>query len=348
MTRNLITSGPATGADVMANLNSHIERLWNAVALPLTSIGGTANALTATLNPPLLFGLVVGMKFTLTVPAANTGGVTLVINGAAAVAVLRSDGSALTNGALSAGSRVLLEWDGAAMRVLAGASADADGGLPQRIDFTASGTFTKAVYGDFPDDHMVMVEGWGGGGGGGVGSNARGGGGGGGYSRREFRFVDLPSAVTVAVGAGGGGGAAGGNTTFGALLTAYGGGAGSFNASVVYGGGGGGSNQAGGNATGSANGAGGFQGGGGLVGSDSTALYGGGGGGRQIDSQPFFGGRAVFGGGGGGYQVGGTNVVGGASLWGGNGGSGGVAGAAPGGGGGGGAAGARGEVRIWL
>ena len=118
MTRDVIAPGPASGADVMANLNGHIARFWDASVLPLDAVGGTGDAATATLDPPLLAGLVAGMKVTLTWDATNTGGVTLAINGGTAQPVLDAAGDALVVGALASGLRSILEWDGAAWRAL--------------------------------------------------------------------------------------------------------------------------------------------------------------------------------------------------------------------------------------
>lgn len=309
--------------------------LFDTSILPLTAVGGTGNAVTATLDPPLLAGLVTGMKFTLTFAAANTGPVTLALNGAAAVPVLDASGLDLTPGDLAAGQRGLIEFVGGVFRVLS--SGGAGGGGQGRFyqAFTVSGTWTKPV--GLDDDTMVTVEGWGGGGAGAV----NGCGGGGGYAMRRIRIGDLPSTVTVTIGAGGTAGAGGGNTAFGAFLTAYGGGGSQNN---TNGGGGGGEIERGfqGNA-GSPLGAGGALGGGngGLSsnpGSDARLPWGGGGGASNSGS----GGRAIMGGGGGG------NTSGGVSVYAGNGGVNGVAGSAPAGGGGRNAAGARGEVRVWI
>lgn len=343
------TAGAVSGDDYMDNVAGHLTRLFDASAFPLTSIGGTGNAVTAVLDPVLTAGLVTGMKFTLTWAAANTGAVTLAINGAAAVAVLGAGGTALTTGALQPGERAMIEFDGTALRVLTGAGSAADGAaLPVYTLMTVSGTWTKPT--GYPADHRVMVEVVGGGGGG-DGSGGGCGGGGGGYFRRWLRMSQIPSSVTCTIGAGGAADGNGGNTSFGALAIGYGGAAGSGGA--FPGGGGGGAIEAGSGVNG------GFQGGGdggataALAGDSASTECGGGGGGGGENVGPATngkGGRAVYGGGGGGGRSGnsGSHGAGGVSRYGGNGGSGGVAGQAPGGGGGGNAAGARGEIRIWL
>jgi hypothetical protein len=337
MTRTVISTGPASGPDVMANLNSHIQRLWDASALPLASVGGTANAITATLDPPLLAGLVVGMKFTLTIATTNTGAVTLSINGAAPVALLSASGAALTAGALQAGTRVLLERvSTGGLRVIAGAREGATGG-PARFVFTASGTWTVPT--GYAADTPVLIEAWGAGAGG---TSGGAGGGGGAYATRWLPYSALAASYTVTVGAGGPvvsgtTPSPGGNTSVGTLLTAFGGGSGGGGeiSSGV-----GGAGRGGGGAPGVSGS------GGGVPGGDATTRHGGGGGGGAgVAPNPATdGGGAVMGGGGGG----GTSRAGGLSVQGGNGGAGGSAGAAPGGGGGANAAGARGEVRITI
>lgn len=332
----------------MTGLNARFKQLYDAAAFPLTAVGGTGNAVTATLSPVLyMSGLLDGMGFTITWAADNTGGVTLALNGGSPVPVVGPDGIALPAGSLGSGLRSLLSY-AAGKFILMSPSllAAGGGGAASRYywQFTASTSWVK------PDglspDTLVLVEAWGGGGGGGPAASS-GGGGGGGYARREFRIGDLPATVTVTIGAGGAVSTAGGNTTFGAFLTAFHGGHGANSTigSSGNGGGGGGTNEAGGNATGTDAGLGGFQGGGN---GDATPLnnaggiYGGGGGASSGGTNA--GGRSVFGGGGGAAGSGPAGL----SLWGGNGGAGGSAGSAPGGGGGRGAAGARGEVRVWI
>ncbi len=341
-----LSSPPVTGAALLEEYADRMKTLFDASALPLKSVAGTANAVTATLDPPLDGGgLVDGMKFEITWAAANTGGVTLALNGGLPVSVLDASGGALAAGSVGSGLRSLLEYIGGAFRILSPLLTSLGGGSQRYFwQFTASGTWNKPS--GLDDDTMVVIEAWGGGGGGGSGP---GGGGGGGYARREMRVADLPSSVAVTIGAGGSVSSRGGNTTFGSLLTAYNGGAGS-NTNGSSGGGGGGELGQGSNASTSTSGvAGGQIGGGRGAGSSSTnrdadalSIWGGGGGGYLNTVAP---GAAVYGGGGGaGY----TGSSGGLSLRGGNGGASGAAGTAPGGGGGWNAAGARGEVRVWI
>lgn len=343
-----VPGGGPTG--FVAEYAERMKQLFDACALPLTAIGGTANAVTATLDPVLDGGgLVDGMKFTLTFGATNTAGMTLAINGGAALALLDKRGSALVAGAVVSGMRALIEYIGGSFRVLSEVLASASGGAgPYTIAITASTTWVKP--GGYADDTMVRIQAWGGGGGGGSGTTV-GGGGGGGYAERWVRYADVPGSVVCTVGAGGGAGGAGGNTTFGSLLTAYGGGGGGATAA----GGGGGELSAGG----TNNGGGGRPGGGDQngqasgAGGDAKTIWGGAGGGQPTGGLP--GGSAVFGGGAGAGRSGTSSAPGGASLFGGNGGGvsvgNPVAGSAPGGGGGagaGGAAGARGEIRIQI
>lgn len=326
---------PVLGADFVTEYSARLKTLFDASALPLTAVGGTANAVTATLDPALDGGgLVDGMKFGITWAAANTAGVTLALNGGAALPVVDAGGNALVVDSLAAGLRSVIEYISGGFRILSPLSSTGTSGSARYYQaFTASGTWTKPA--GLDPDTMVTIEAWGGGGGG---SNTSGGGGGA-YAMRRIRLGDLPSSVAVTIGAGGasGGtnGVVGGNTTFGSLLTAYGGGR-----ATADGGGGGGSGSAGNSIAGGRIGGG--NGGVSANGSDADNIFGGGGG---ADGSGSNGGWAIFGGGGG---AGFSSGSGGTSVHGGNGGASGVAGSAPGGGGGSAAAGARGEVRVWI
>ena len=374
------TLGAITGDDFMDNVGSHIGRLYDAAAFALTSVAGV-NDVTATLDPVLLAGLVDGMKVTLSWPAANTGAMTLALNGGAATPIVDVNGDAMAAASVDTGQRALLEYVGGSWRLL-NASSGSGGGIATRYrqQFDASGTWTKPT--DLDPDTIVMVEIWGGGGGGGSDTYA-GGGGGGDYVPRFFRLGDLASSVSITVGAGGGVNAAGGASWFGTLAAAYGGGYGR----TYNGGGGGGSGGVGGNASTSTSannaGQGGGQfgaganaggennnGGGGLAGEnaglpeagggggtynltaskyrggDSYYGGGGGGGGTAANMTGLAGGRSVYGGGGGGGKSGTGTNYGGESKYGGNGGDQNMPGIAPGGGGGRNAPGAAGRVVV--
>ncbi|WP_434612052.1 glycine-rich domain-containing protein [Tabrizicola sp. M-4] len=354
---------PLTGTDFLNEYAQRMKSLFDAAAFPLTAVAGTGNAVTASLDPPLdPGGLVNGMKFTITWAAANTGAVTLAINGGTAVPVVDADNVALGASALAAGRRSLIEFVGTAFRILSSAGGGAAGAGPAYQVFTTSGTWTRPT--GYDPDTMVIIELWGGGGAGGRGAagniNGSMGGGGGGYIQKDFRIADLPSSISVVIGAGGTEPSGnGGNSTFGSLLTAFGGGGGASGASSVTGGNGGGAMGAGVNS----NSVGGSVGGG--VGgqnvapfSDATTIFGGGGGKNQAASLQRS--NAVYGGGGGGTTHSNIAYNGGLSAFGGRGGNGtganiaGESGVAPGGGGAGtqGAVaagnGARGECRVWI
>jgi hypothetical protein len=360
-----LSTPPLAGTSFLAEYAERLKSLFDASAFPLTNVAGTGNAVTADLDPPLdAGGLVNGMKFTLTWAASNTGAVTLAINGGTAVPVVDADNAALSASTLVAGRRSLIEYISGSFRILSSAGGGAAGAGPAYQAFTASGTWTKPS--GYDPDTQVLVELWAAGGAGGRGAsgngNPGGGGGGGGYVAKLYRIADLPSSVSIAIGAGGTPGGAqntdggnGGNSTFGSLMTAYGGsGGGSVTGSGGVAGGGGGTIAAG-VLGGSGRGGGGPSGSGILGNNDATGLWGGGGG--KTSTTAGSGGHATYGGGGGGAASAGT---GGASAFGGRGGNGAASnvvpesGFAPAGGGAGSigtatsGAGARGECRVTI
>jgi hypothetical protein len=195
--------------------------------------------------------------------------------------------------------------------------------------FTSSGTWTKPSSGTAAKIYL-----WGGGGSGGRSTAGGGGGGGGACVVAEYRLADLPSTVSVTIGAGGSvtagtttvNGAVGANSVFGSLFTAYGGGGGVGGGSSD-GGGGGGWRSAGTFLTGGSGYDATSRGGFGAEPSSSTeassSTYGGGGaGGASGVTLEAAGATSQYGGGGGGGHNGGAVLgVGGLSLFGGKGGT---------------------------
>lgn len=357
------------GIAFLDEYGEHIETLYETGSRPLTAVGGTANVVTATMAIDLTAaGLVDGLCVSITWAAANTAGVTLAINGGAAIPVLDPAGGALPANTLSAGLTSILRYTAGSWRIISAFGLAAASVTPSVQIFTASGTWTKPV--GYDPDTQVMVELWAAGGGGarvaaGIGAGG-GGGGGGGYIRGIFRYADLPSSVSITIGAGGipapaanGNGGDGGNSLFGSFMTAYGGGGG-IGGSPGNGGGGGG-------LLGAAVGASPGRMGGGVPGSgftnnnDAVLPWAGGGGKTGAGISLTTGGATIFGGGGG-AGANGVVALGGTSVFGGRGGNAATGttpdnGVAPGGGGGGAApnsstalagAGARGECRIWI
>lgn len=111
----------------------HIQTLYNASALPLTAVAGSADNVEATVDPELDQGLVDGMKFTITWAATNNGPVQLKIGNEPWHAVLKANGDAFDSAEIVAGRRDLLEFIGGDYRVLsggAGAGGGGSGGFP--------------------------------------------------------------------------------------------------------------------------------------------------------------------------------------------------------------------------
>ncbi len=240
--------------------------------------GGTANALTASINPaPTAYtdDLVVVVRTT----AANTAGVTLAVNGLAATAVVGQAHSALQGGELVANgfacfaystalAKFVLVWATGGAEQIGNATqsqqAVALGQLNNRTlkgsqTFTSSGTFTAQVTGY----HYFSGCAGGGAGGGslagtttGVIVAAAGGGGAGQSTLYNAQLLTAGQTVAITIGAGGtpnvgANGGSGGNTVVGTLFTLTGGsggiiGAGGVSSSAYAGGPGGSGSPAGG------------------------------------------------------------------------------------------------------
>lgn len=191
--------------------------------------GGTGDALTATLTPtPANLTALIGMPIRVMTNAANTGAVTLNVNGLGAKPVVYNDGSAVAAGDFVAGTILSLQYDGTSFKWLA-VTAQAVRRLSRKLNRTvisSTGSYSFTVPAGI---YTVTIKLWGAGGGGG-GANigtpggAASGGGGGAYTAITLA-VTPGSTITGTIGVGGTGGTTGGvNGTSGGDTTAvYGG-----------------------------------------------------------------------------------------------------------------------------
>lgn len=209
----------------------------------IPTIGGTANALTATLDPaPADWVALTGTPFRFVVSTANTAAATLNLNGLGAKDIVYpGDNSALLAGELRAGAVRTGLYDGTNVQLIdVGSRARAGVAFRGVTAFFANGTFDPSPLGLSVQDRILVLC-WGGGGGGA--STISSGGAGGGAGGLAIRSMDCPaSPVSITIGAGGAGnsagsnGAAGGTTSFGPHCSATGGGGATGGAGVGGGG----------------------------------------------------------------------------------------------------------------
>lgn len=254
--------------------------------------GGTANALTITLDPvPANWAALVGTPLRVRVSTTNSGSANLTVAGVAGSKGLRTlAGAALAAGDLQAGAIMSFVYDQVSDTVLVtnlqkGVGPFAIGAI---YSITASQTWNRPA-----GCRAILIEGLAGGGaGGGSGNAAAGelsqgaGGGGGGYFRKLIIGPDPSYAVTIGAGGAGvigGNGGSGGATSWGSVCSAVGGGGGSLLTSGT-------------SSNGSANGAGGAGSGGDIVGAGTPGQRGV----RFSGSNGFggSGGSSIYGGGG--------------------------------------------------
>lgn len=198
--------------------------------------GGTANALTATLNPAPQ-ALSSGLKVVLSITATSTDVATLNLNGLGAKPILRPAGTPLLPGDLISGATPTLVYNGASWVLL---STPQNGKVGKAVLQTVgTGSFTV------PDGvTRLKVRLWGAGGGGG-GSRSAGSAGSagasGGYCENEVS-VTPGQVIAYTIGAGGAGGAQatpsngfpGNSTSFGSYMSSTGGGGGGTGFDTVY------------------------------------------------------------------------------------------------------------------
>ncbi len=108
-------AAPFTGPATLEAINDEVRGLWRYAIVPLSSVGGTANAITAVCDVPLDVAQK-GNGFLLTPVAANTGAATLNV-GKGPKALVNRDGSALAAGRLAAGVQEVVTDDGTSYRL---------------------------------------------------------------------------------------------------------------------------------------------------------------------------------------------------------------------------------------
>lgn len=207
------------------------------------TVGGSANALTATLSPaPDDWADLVGTPFRLITASANTTTTpTLNLNALGAKTLVFADGSPLTANAWGTGALLEVFYDGTNVRILSGADRGASRFVNRFADSTpGTRNFTAVVTGW----HEIELVGGGGGGGPAV-SGAYASGGSGATRVVDVVFLQAGTNYSYTVGGAGAAGVAGvsaatagGNTTFaapGGTVTAPGGAAGQSSGSGVTG-----------------------------------------------------------------------------------------------------------------
>lgn len=226
------------GGEVLdGNLAIQILRAVRSQAMNYRVAGGTANALTVTLDPPIT-AYVAGRNplRVLTGAAPNSGAMTINVDGLGAVALVNRDGTPISSGQIAADSLLeLVCAAGPTWRVLniVPPYEAARIAFPTVITYATPGTFNWTVPATVT---KVRARVWAGGGSGGNGFSAGGGGaGGGGAGYTEKVVTVFPGAVIpITVGAGGAapasgivaGGLPGGTSSFGPHCSATGGGGG--------------------------------------------------------------------------------------------------------------------------
>jgi hypothetical protein len=111
--------GKTSGTINQAKILAEIGGLWDRVPVPLTAVGGTTNAVTATASPALKAAPVSGQNYVIT-PTQNAaaGAITVTLDGTYVLSVLDQDGTAYPPQQWIAGRRLLMNYDGVALRVI--------------------------------------------------------------------------------------------------------------------------------------------------------------------------------------------------------------------------------------
>lgn len=107
--------GEAAYAD---RVNEETSKLWEFAATPLTSVAGTANAITAASDGATIASYATGMIFSLIPSANNTAPATINIDSRGVKSIVDKGGNALAANALVSGRMAVMRYDGTNFRLL--------------------------------------------------------------------------------------------------------------------------------------------------------------------------------------------------------------------------------------
>lgn len=107
-------SGAIGGVTFTEDVNEEVKGLWQYAQVPLSNVGGTANAITATCDVPL-DAFKKGQTFTFKPTVSNTGSCIIVIDNFSPRQIKNRDGTDLTAGRLVANRSEILTYDGSAL-----------------------------------------------------------------------------------------------------------------------------------------------------------------------------------------------------------------------------------------
>lgn len=124
-------AGSAFAAASHSHVTADISNLASTLGIwRYPTVGGSANAITLTTGSGLT-ALSAGTMVVFDAAAANTGAVTLAVDGVVAKALRDATGAALTAGAIAAGQTVQAVYNGSEFRQVAGSVSPSGGGVSQ-------------------------------------------------------------------------------------------------------------------------------------------------------------------------------------------------------------------------
>jgi hypothetical protein len=124
--------------DAAALIASNLTSIQNGTVFLLSGVAGT-NTITATITPAIT-AYVTGQTFRFVAASANTGAVTININGLGAKAITKSGATALTTGDIPIGAVVNITYDGTQFQLSSGAGGSAGNTFAQSNLTVPAGT----------------------------------------------------------------------------------------------------------------------------------------------------------------------------------------------------------------